>query len=182
MSTILFNSVPVYSTIGSGAANNLFIGAAAANNLLSGGGTTGDCILTIYKGAIPDANGFIDRATRDSDILLNFNLPAYNTTSPVLGSGYRLPYAANVSTSTKLLVGISQTNSIATQSGLATWFWLGRNVTLNNMTNNVFIIGQNKNGFCAHALHSGHNVFGGGVHRLPARHNGIYAKIAKYIF
>ena len=141
MSTILFNSVPVYSTIGSGAANNLFIGAAAANILLSGGATTGDCILTIYKGSIPDAKGFIDRTTRDSDLLINFNLPAYNTTSPALGSGYRLPYTANVSTSIKLLVGISQTNSIATQSGLATWFWLGRNITLNNMTNNVFIIG-----------------------------------------
>lgn len=141
MSTILFNSVPVYSTIGSGAANNLFIGAAAANNLLSGGANTGDCILTIYKGAIPDANGFIDRTTRDSDILINFNLPAYNATSPALGSGYRLPYTANVSTSTKLLVGISQTNSVASQSGLATWFWLGRNISLNNMATNVFIIG-----------------------------------------
>ncbi len=141
MSTVLFNSTAIYNTIGSGAANNLFIGASTANNLLSGGAATGDCILTIYKGAIPDANGFLDRSVRDSDILINFNLPAYNTTSPPIGSGYRLPYTAGVSTSVKLLVGISQTNSVATQSGLATWFWLGRNMSLNSMANNVFIIG-----------------------------------------
>lgn len=141
MSTVLFNSTAIYNTIGSGAANNLFIGASTANNLLSGGSAAGDCILTIYKGAIPDANGFLDRTVRDSDVLINFNLPAYNTASPPIGSGYRLPYTAGVSTSVKLLVGISQTNSVATQSGLATWFWLGRNTSLNSMANNVFIIG-----------------------------------------
>lgn len=141
MSTLLFNSIAIYNNIGNGGATSLFIGSATASSLLSGGSGTGDCVLTIYKGAIPDANGFNDRSTRDSDILLNFNLPAYNSTSPALGSGYRLPYTANVSTSTKLLVGISQGNAVASQSGLATWFWLGRASSLNSMSSNVFIIG-----------------------------------------
>lgn len=141
MPTLLFNSASMYNNFGNGDTASAIIGSTTSTKLLSGGGVVGDCVLTIYKGAIPDANGFIDRTTRDSDILVNFNLPAYNTTTAALGSGYRMPYTAGVSTSIKLLVGISQMNSVATQSGLATWFWLGRNTTLNAMTSNVFIVG-----------------------------------------
>ena len=141
MSTLLFSSDPVYSSIGTGDLLALFISSATGPNLLSGGSSSGDCVLTIYQGIPPDANTFIDRTTRDSDILINFNLPAYASDSPPLGSGYRLPYTAGVSTSTKLLVGISQNTSVASQSGLATWFWLGRNSNLSNITNSVFIVG-----------------------------------------
>lgn len=141
MATLLFDSTNVYYDIGAGNATSLLISQFTGPSLLSGGSSVADCVLTIYKGAIPDANGFIDRTARDSDILINFNLPAYDIASMALGSGYRLPYVANVSTSTKLLVGISQTTSLAIASGEATWFWLGRNTSLNNLANSVFIIG-----------------------------------------
>lgn len=141
MSTLLFSSTPVYNLIGTGDPLSIFISSATGASLISGGATVGDCALKIYSGIAPDANTLIDLTEFDADLLLNFNLPAYSTLTPPLGSGYRLPYTEGVSTSIKLLVGISQTTATAIQSGLATWFWLGRNSQLNDLTDSVFIVG-----------------------------------------
>jgi hypothetical protein len=138
---LLLNPASLYAGFGDGTATSLFISSANGPTLLSGGSSTGATVLTIYKGTVPDAATFINRTTRDGDILINFPLMAYNATSPALGSGYRLPYTTNSSTSIKLLVGISQTTAVATQSGTATWFWLGTPTSFTDMTNSVFIVG-----------------------------------------
>lgn len=138
---LLFNPVEMYEGIGDGLSTSLFISPANGPSLLSGGSTAGATVLTIYKGAVPDAATFVNRTLRDSDILINFSLPAYDVVSPPLGSGYRLPYATNSSTSIKLLVGISQTTAVASQSGTATWFWLGPPTNYTDMKNAVFIVG-----------------------------------------
>lgn len=138
---LLLNPVKMYAGFGDGTATSLFISSATGPSLLSGGASPGATVLTIYKGAVPDAATFVNRTTRDADILINFSLPAYDPVSPALGSGYRLPYTTNSSTSIKLLVGISQTTSVATQSGTATWFWLGSPTTYTDMKNLVFIVG-----------------------------------------
>lgn len=148
MATLLFNS-DVYDWCGTGINStspsvprtSILISDSASSAIVSGGAATGDCVLTIYTGPMPDAFNFVDRTLYDSQILVNFNLPKYDKENPALGSGYRTPYTAGVSTGIKLLTGISQNSSIAQTSGVATWFWLGRNSSLNDMRNLTFIIG-----------------------------------------
>lgn len=138
---LLFNPVEMYQSFGDGTSTSLFISPSNGPSLLSGGSTVGATVLTIYKGAVPDAATFVNRTLRDSDILINFSLPPYDVLSPPLGSGYRLPYTTNTSTSIKLLVGISQNTAVASQSGTATWFWLGSPTNYTDMKNAVFIVG-----------------------------------------
>jgi len=138
---LLLNPVKMYNDIGTGSASALFISTSSAGGLLSGGSAKGASVLTIYKGAIPDASTFQDRTTRDSDILISYELPPYNVATPALGPGYRLAYTPNVSTSIRLLVAVSQTTAEATQSGVATWFWLGSSPIYTDMRGSTFIIG-----------------------------------------
>ncbi len=43
----------------------------------------------------------------------------------------------------------------------------------------IFVVGQHEYGFCGNALHRGDNIRGGGVHRLPARDDGVRAEIGE---
>ena len=146
MSTLLFNS-DLYDWCGTGvnslnpARTSIIISNVASSATISGGASKGDHILTIYTGPMPDAFNFKDRTLYDDKILVSFNLPKYEADAPALGSGYKTPYTAGVSTGIKLLTGISQDSAEASASGVATWFWLGRNAGLTDMTNLAFIIG-----------------------------------------
>lgn len=146
MSTLLFNS-DLYDWCGTGlnslnpARTSIIISDVPSSATISGGSATGDHVLTIYTGPMPDAFNFKDRTLYDDKILVNFNLPKYEAAAPALGSGYKTPYTSGVSTGIKLLTGISQNSSAATASGVATWFWLGRNSALTDMTNLAFVVG-----------------------------------------
>ena len=45
--------------------------------------------------------------------------------------------------------------------------------------NDVFVVGQHKHRLGGHALHSGHDIGRGGIHRLPAGHHGVSAKVGE---
>jgi hypothetical protein len=93
------------------------------------GGANGACSLVIYTGAMPDAAAFSDRTSRDSDVLIDFQLPAYSGTTA--GSFIN----SNIAGGNRVLVGLNPATTAAVQTGVASWFWIGRNVNLTDMNN-----------------------------------------------
>lgn len=96
--------------------------SGAFPSTISGGGAAGSALLIIYKGTPENFATFTDRATRSSDVLITFSLPAAAGSYTDLGqinAG-----AANAARSFK--VGIALANQAASATGTATWFLMVR--------------------------------------------------------
>ena len=82
------------------------------------GGAAGAALLIIYKGTPETFPTFTDRATRASDALITFSLPANTGSYTYIGE--------TVAQFQRYIIGKCQTLTAASASGLASWFLLVR--------------------------------------------------------
>lgn len=104
-------------------------GAPSPQSALSGG-SAGETTLTIFKGTPASFPALTDVATRSSDVLITFSLPAttqsYSTTAAATG--------------VRLVLGIAPQSTAAVLSGTASWFLLRRAGTT-TLTNKGALLG-----------------------------------------
>lgn len=117
------------------------------------GGPSGATILRIYKGTKPAMSTLTNLSSHDSNLLVSFSIPAYSTTN-VASSGMRflqtnatdtLSPEINETTTYSgfsMILGICPTAVQATGTGVATWFWFGRNYSLTDLSDIAFVTGD----------------------------------------
>lgn len=115
------------------------------------GGPTGATRLRVYKGTKPSMSSMTDLTTYDSNLLIDFVIPAYSENG---GGGFRfldisLTSSIKISSSQNnygggfsIIAGICPQGANATQSGQATWFWFGNYNSPSNLTDVCFVTGD----------------------------------------
>lgn len=117
------------------------------------GGPSGATILRIYKGTKPAISTLTNLSSYDSNLLVSFSIPAFSTTNAA-SSGMRfLQTNANQSSTPEInetttysgfsmILGICPIAVQATGTGVATWFWFGRNYSLTDLSDIAFVTGD----------------------------------------
>lgn len=116
------------------------------------GGPSGATHLMVFSGTKPDISTVTNLSNYQSNLLIDFVIPAYNSSNPSISG---MKYTSNCTPSTKpslnansqfdgfsMVLGICPTFTAATASGVATWFWFGNYSSPNDLSDIAFTIGS----------------------------------------